>query len=70
MEPAAELEAAMAVLGWSPPELAERLDVRVRTIQRWRAGASVVPERVLAWLRECRQARAAGTAMPEVPEGW
>jgi transcriptional regulator with XRE-family HTH domain len=48
--PHLHLVAALAGVGWSQAELADRVGVSSRTIRRWVRGDAPVPPAVLRWL--------------------
>jgi hypothetical protein len=51
---AVRLKWNLKCIGWSPNELAVRLDINERTAQKWVAGKSFVPHRIAVWIEEVR----------------
>lgn len=51
-------------IGWSPGELARRLDVNERSMLNWLSGKKVIPDRVAVWIETVR---ALITALPAPP---
>lgn len=53
-------------IGWGDGHLAQRLGIRLRTVQRWRSGYDRVPPPVLPWLRTIAET----IDLLRLPEGW
>ncbi len=58
-----EMRFALAELGWSWSDLADKLGANRSVVQRWRH----VPPAVARWLEECRQVN---RMMPPAPQCW
>lgn len=56
----------LVMIGWSPGELAKRLNVRDDVVRHWRSGKSFMPFRAAVWMETVA---AVVLALPQ-PAGW
>lgn len=56
----------LEIIGWSKPEMADRLNVSLRIVGRWANGQNETPLAVLEWLDEI----ATAITRAGLPQGW